>query len=100
MKIAYIRPDIRFHLPGQYVQFNDACPNCDAEGFISCGNAVRVREEDHAIFPITRKSLRMSQTLLNGEYLDNYLVVNTLEDVNEEAYYDADFLHRLKKVRY
>ena len=100
MKIAYIRPDIRFHLPGQYVQFNDACPKCDAEGFISCGNAVRVREEDHAIFPITRKSLWLSTTLLNGEYIDNYWVVNTLEDVNKEAYYDADFIRRGKKVRY
>ena len=31
MKIAYIRPDIRFNLPEQYVQFNEACPNCDPE---------------------------------------------------------------------
>ena len=87
MKIAYIRPDIRFHLPSEYVQFNPTCPNCDAEGFISCGNAVRVREEDHAIFPVTRKPTRLTQTLLKGEYLDNYWVVNTLEDVNKEAYY-------------
>ena len=61
---------------------------------------MRVREEDHAIFPITRKSLRLPQTLLNGEYLDNFWVVDTLEDVNEEAYYDADFLRKLKKARY
>ena len=100
MKIAYIRPDIRFHIPGQYVQFNEACPNCDAAGFISCGNAVRVREEDHAIFPITRKSPRVPQTILTGEFIADYWVVDTLEGVNEEAYYDADFIHRLKKVRY
>mgnify|MGYP003588604205 CR=1 FL=1 len=95
VKIVYIRPDIRFHLPSEYVQFNHACPGCDSEGFISCGNAVLLREEDRAIFPITRKSPMLPQTLPKGKYLDDYWIVDTLEHVNKDAYDNKYFLNRL-----